>query len=137
MSGSSWTEVDLSTIPTDNAIVPEGKYAFELLPGARYSKWDEGRIEFAGKMVGGEFPGKVVYSSYPNPEKVGDWVKGVFVRMSHASGVEIEEMEDPVAYLNRIAGAQFAAKVLHRTYDKDGESITKEDLRIGSISAVK
>jgi hypothetical protein len=139
LSGTAWTEVDLSTIPTDNAIIPEGKYTFELLPGARYSKWDAGRIEFAGKVSGGEFPNKVIYSSYPDPEKVGNWVHGVFVRMQNAAGegYEIEPNEDPVAYLNRVAGIHFVAKVLHRTYDKDGESVTKEDLKIGSISPVK
>lgn len=137
MSGTGWTEVDLSTIPTDIDVIPEGKYNFELLPGARYSKYDPQRIEAAAKIVGGEFPGKVVYFNYPDPAKVGDWVKGVFVRMSRAADVEIEENEDPVVYLQRIEGANFTAAIKHRMYDKDGESITKAEMKIGSVAAIK
>jgi hypothetical protein len=137
LSGTGWAEVDLSTVPTDLDTLPIGKYEFELLPGARYSKWDPQRVEFAGKIVGGEFPGKVLYSSYPDPAKVGDWVKGVFVRMSRAAGIEIESNEDPVEYLNRITGTHFMAKVEHRERDKDGENVTVADLKIGSVAPVR
>lgn len=134
---SSWSEVDLTTIPTDNDIIPEGKYEFELLPGARFSKWDADRIEAAAKVASGEFAGRVQYFNYPDPAKVGEWVRGVFVRMTRAAGKEIAEGESPIEYLNRVAGAHFAASVIHRTFDKEGESVTKSDLKIGSVSPVR
>lgn len=136
---TSWSEVDLTTVPTDTDLLPEGKYEFELLPGARYSKWDPDKIEAAGKTVGGEFPGRVKYFSYGDPKKVGDWIRGVFVRLQRAMGVEMEPGEDPVAYLNRedVVGGHFTAKVYHRMWDKDGESQTKDDIKIGSIMPVR
>lgn len=134
---SSWSEVDLTTVSTDNDILPEGKYEFELLPGARFSKYDPDRVEAAGKVASGEFAGRIQYFNYPDPAKVGEWVRGVFVRMTRATGVEIEEGESPVDYLNRAAGSHFVGAVLHRVFDKDGESVTKSDLKIGSITPVR
>ena len=133
---SSWSEVDLSTVPSDIEILPEGKYVFELLPGARFSKWDANRVEAAAKVVAGEFEGKIQYYSYPDPAKVGDWVIGVLVRMAKAASCEIEENESPVDFLNRVAGTKFKATVYHRTYDKEGEGQTKAELKIGSIMPV-
>jgi hypothetical protein len=136
---SSWNEVDLSTVPTEAAILPEGKYEFELLPGARFGKWDADRVEAGAKVASGEFSGRICYFNYPSPAKVGDWVYGVFVRMTKATGVEIEEGETPVDYLNRVAGEHFMATLKHRTYadSETGESVTKMDLKIGSVGPVR
>lgn len=135
---ASWSEVDLSNVATDNNVLPEGQYyTFELLPGARPNKYDEGKIDAAAKVISGEFEGRVKYFSYPNPEKVGNWVFGVFTRMSHALGVEIEENEKPEVYLNRVAGGVFMAPVKHRTYEQEGETITKDEIRIGNVKAFR
>jgi len=136
---SSWTEVDLANVGADTDLLPEGKYTFELLPGARYDKWDPERIKVAAKTVGGEFPGRVKYFDYPSPAKVGEWVRGVFIRLTRAAGVEIESGQDPVDYLNQesVVGANFTAKVYHRVFDKEGESQTKDDIKIGSILPVR
>ena len=131
-------EVDLTTIPTDNEVLPENQYYnFELLPGAKPSRYDADRIECAAKVVDGEFAGRVKYFSYPDPNKVGDWVRGVFIRMTHAIGVEIEEGEHPVDYLNRVAGGKFSAPVKHRVVDSDGVDTTKDEIKIGNIRATK
>lgn len=135
---SSWMEVDLTTIPTDNATLPENVYYnFELLPGAKASRYDADRIECAAKVIDGEFAGKVKYFSYPDPNKVGDWVRGVFVRMTHALGSEIEEGEHPVDYLNRVAGHQFSASVKHRPVDTDGVTTIKDEIKIGNVRAIR
>lgn len=134
---SSWLEVDLTQIPTDNEVLPEGTYYdFELLAGAKPSRFDPDRIECAAKVVNGEFAGRIKYFSYPSPEKQ-PWVRGVFVRMTHALGTDIEEGEHPVDYLNRVAGAQFSAPVKHRQVDVDGMETTKDEVKIGNVRAVR
>jgi hypothetical protein len=135
---SSWMEVDLTTVPTDNEVLPENQYFnFELLAGAKPSRFDPDRIECAAKVIDGEFAGRVKYFSYPDPAKVGDWVRGVFIRATRAFGVEIEKGETPVEYLNRVAGAHFSAPVKHRIVDSDGVDSTKDEIKIGNIKAVK
>jgi len=131
-------EVDLTTVSTDNEVLPEGVYYdFELLPGAKPSRWDADRIECAAKVINGEFAGKVKYFSYPDPKKVGEWVRGVFIRLTHAVGIEIQENEHPVDYLNRIAGSKFSAPVKHRVVDADGVDTTKDEIKIGNIRAIR
>jgi len=135
---SSWAEVDLTTVTTDNSVLPENQdFEFELHPGARFSKYDPDRVEAAAKVVKGEFAGRIKYFSYPDPNKVGDWVRGVFIRMTHALGSEIEPGESPVEYLNRMAGAHFVTKMKHRIIEVDGVSTTKDDIKIGNVKAVR
>ncbi len=135
---TSWSEVDLTTVTTDNNVLPEGQdFEFELLPGARFSKYDPDRVEAAAKVATGEFAGRVKYFSYPDPKKVGEWVRGVFVRMTHAIGEEIEPGESPVDYLNRVAGGHFRAQVKHRLVAQDGVDITKDEIKIGNVKPVR
>lgn len=134
---SAWLDVDLTTIPTDNDVLPEGQYFnFELLPGAKPGKFNPDRIECAAKVVDGEFAGRVKYFSYPPPAEQ-PWVLGVFVRMTRALGVEIETGEEPVDYLNRAAGGHFAAPVRHRKVDTDGMDTTKDEIKIGNVRAIR
>lgn len=134
---SSWNEIDLTAVPTDQDVLPEGvEFTFELLQGARYGKFDANRIEAAAKVVDGEFAGKVSYFSYPDPEKQ-PWSSGVFVRMTRALGEDINEGEDPVAYLHRVAGGKFLSKVKHRPYSSDGVDGVKAELAIGNVKPVR
>lgn len=134
---SSWSEIDLTAVPTDLDVLPEGQeFTFELLPGARYGKFDPNRIEAAAKVVEGEFSGRVSYFSYPDPEKQ-EWSKGVFVRMTRALGEEINTGEDPVDYLHRVAGGKFLSKVKHRAYSTDGVDGVKAELAIGNVKPVR
>jgi hypothetical protein len=135
---SSWMDVDLTTVPADNEVLPEGrKFVFELLEGAKPASFDPDRINFSAKVVDGEFAGRVVYASYPNPEKVGQWVKGVFIRMTHALGEPIGDGEHPVDYLNRMAGHHFVAPVKHRQVQQDGVDTIKGEINIGNVSAYR
>lgn len=134
---SSWLDVDLTTIPTDNEVLPEGVYYdFELLAGAKPSRFDPDRLECAAKVINGEFTGRVKYFSYPSPA-LQPWVRGVFVRLTHAIGEDIAEGEHPVDYLNRAAGGHFSAPVKHRQIDVDGMETTKDEIKIGNIRAVR
>lgn len=134
---SVWNEIDLTAISTEPIVLPENQeFTFELLPGARYSKYDPNRVEASAKVAGGEFANQVKYFSYPDPAKY-DWSAGVFVRMTHALGEEIAEGEDPVDYLNRNAGKQFVSRVKHRTFSSDGVDGTKDEVAIGNVKPVR
>lgn len=133
---SAWLDVDLTTIPADNAVLPEGQYfTFELV-SAKPGNFNADRVECTAKVVGGEFDGWTKYFSYPPPSEQ-PWVRGVFVRLVHAVGVDIDANEEPVDYINRNAGAHFSAPVKHRVVDVDGMETTKDEVKIGNIRAVR
>jgi len=46
----SWNEIDLQGVSADMELVPEGKYVFTLLPGAKYSQWNPNKIEVGAKV---------------------------------------------------------------------------------------
>jgi hypothetical protein len=138
----AWTEINLEGISTEMERLPEGNYVFELLPGAVYNKWDNQKIDVAGKVAEGEFAGRVSYFSYPDPAKQ-DWSPQAFKRLEIAivrnGGEAIVDGEDPVTYLNKetSVGKKFIAKVTHREYtNKEGEKEVKVDLKTFSVKAV-
>src|SRR5580658_10337164 len=125
----SWNEIDLQGVSTEMDLIPEGKYVFTLLPGAKYSQWNPNKIEVGAKIAEGEFAGRVVYFSYGDPEKVPAMVgafKRLEIALSKNYGTAIETGQDPVDYLNGVAGAQFISDIKHRTYtNNEGETQTK------------
>lgn len=137
----SWTEVDWSNVAADNTVLPENvDLTFELLPGARYGKFDPSRIEASAKVANGEFKDRISYFSYPDPIQQ-PWVQGVFIRMvnvAEENGFErIAEGEDPVDFLNRIAGTHFVSRMKHRLVTSGGvEGQTVADIKIGNIKAL-
>src|ERR1700690_2778624 len=105
----SWANIDLKNVSTEFELVPEGKYTLELSSGAKYN--DNGTILASATIVSeGEFAGKRVLFSYPDPEstsskgKVQSWSAVAFKRLTQAIGVDVNEGEDHAAYLNRVAG---------------------------------
>lgn len=142
---SSWTDLDLVNVSTEMALVPEGKYVFELLPGAKYNQWDKNKIEVAAKVSEGEYTGRIVYFSYGDPVKVPA-MAGAFKRLEKAltqfSGVAIEAGDDPTDYLNEQAGSKFIGFVRHRLVPPkpedgaDAKPTPKQDLNVFKISPV-
>lgn len=133
----SWEEIDLTSVSTDNDLLPEDTdYVWELLPGAKFGKFDAGRVEAAGKVASGEFAGRVKYFSYPDPKKQS-WSAGVFVRLTKALKIDIEDGEGPVDYLNRVAGNHFIAPVKHRLITYEGADTTKDEIKITNVKAVR
>ena len=133
----SWSEVDLQGVSAEMELLPEGKYVFALLSGAKYSQWTPNKIEVGAKVVEGGLAGRVIYFSYGDPEKVPNMV-GAFKRFEIAlaknTGVAIETGQDPVEYLNLVVGGQFVADVKHRTFTtSEGESKTKAEIAIFKI----
>lgn len=135
----SWADVDLTEVSPDNELLPEDRdYVFELLAGAKPNQFNPNRIEVAARVAEGEFTGRVLYFSYPDPDEQ-PWVRGVFVRMVKAIGQELNDDEkyDPVRYLNRVAGGKFVTKVKHRQVSSNGDDITKVEPKIGNVKAYK
>lgn len=116
----SWQSIDLTKISPDPEIIPAKAYTFELNTGSRYDERDPGRIVTSATIVNdGEFTGRRVGFSYPDPEgfsasgKKQDWSAKMLVRLLNACGYTLQEGEDPVTALNNAAGSRFTAKITH------------------------
>jgi len=114
----SWKTINLKDVPTQPPVVPVGKYTFELTPGAKYN--EAGALLAAGRIASdGEFTGRLVFFSYPDPESIdrggkpNTWSATALKRLEVALGVDQQEGEDMAEFLNRAAGNKFGAKVTH------------------------
>ena len=116
----SWTNINLKEInASDLNLVADGVYSFTLNPGAQYN--DFGGIFLTATITSdGEFKGKRVSFSYPNPEEY-NWSTPALKRLFVVTGTDetLEDNEDPVAALNRISGSTFSAKIVNKE-DKTG-----------------
>jgi hypothetical protein len=111
-----WQDIDLKDVSTQVELLPEGTYTFELSPGAKYD--DKGNIRLSATVNGsGEFTGKRVFFSFPDPTGISSkgkpftWSAVALKRFVEAIGIDINEGEDKVEYLNRVAGNHFQTKV--------------------------
>ena len=119
----SWSSINLREVnPAQLDLVAPGTYVFAINAGAKYN--ERGAVLASATIESdGDFKGKRMLFSYPDPEsvssegKVQGWSSVAFKRLSIAVGQDIEEGEDPVAYLNRIAGSKFAAGVTVKETD--------------------
>jgi len=114
----SWTNIDLKNISTQVELLPPGTYTFEVSPGAKFN--DKGTLLASARVATeGEFKGKPVFFSYPDPEsvsaggKVNSWSAVALKRLEMAVGVDFNDGETPDVYLNRIAGQRFTGVVTH------------------------
>jgi len=114
----SWQNINLKEInPAELNLVADGVYKFQLNSGAAYN--DRGGINASATIQSdGEFTGKRVLFSYPDPGEF-TWSAPALKRLAVVTGNDVEEGEDPVALLNRISGAVFSAKIVNKE-DKTG-----------------
>lgn len=117
----SWADIDLSTISTAITPVAENPdgYIFELLPGAKTSDYDPNKIEAQAAIVEGEFAGRKLYFSFPDPAKQ-EWSPRILRRFLESLGLDPEAGETPVQALNRGAALRFKAPVKHRKNTEEG-----------------
>ena len=135
-------EIDLQNESEEAERIPEAEYVFSILAGAKYGTFDKGKIEFGVKVAEGEFKGRVIYPSFPDPEKQ-PWSAQAFKKLERClvknGAPEITEGEDPVTYLNNpeVVGKLFLGPVQHRDYTKpDGEVKAITDIKLFKIKAV-
>jgi hypothetical protein len=132
----SWTSINLKEVnPAQLDVVAAGTYKFRLNPGAKYN--ERGSILASATIESdGEFTGKRVLFSYPDPEsvsqdgKVQTWSSVALKRLEVATGQEFEDGEDPVAFLNRIAGSVFSTKI---TTKEDATGTTRSNLQLLNV----
>jgi hypothetical protein len=124
-----WTNIDLSKInPSDLNLVADGVYTFQLNPGAKYNEFG-GIFASATIVSDGEFKGKRVSFSYPNPDEY-NWAAPALKRLVVATGNDVEEGEDGPAVLNRISGSLFSSKIVNKD-DKTG--VKRSNLQTMSV----
>lgn len=114
----SWTNIDLKSISLQVDLIPEGKYTFEVSPGAHLN--DKGTLLMQARVSqDGEFKGKPVFFSYPDPEsisaggKVNSWSGVAFKRLEQALGVDCNDGETAESYAQRVAGSRFTGTITH------------------------
>lgn len=134
-----WTSIDLSKISLDTELIPAGTYTFELAPGAKLNDW--GGLSCQGRVVDeGEFKGKAVFFSYPDPESTSKdgkpmtWSATAFKRLTVALGEDLLDGEEPLTYLNRVAGTRFSMPVVHTVPTEDYPTI-KLNAKIFNVRA--
>ena len=114
----SWTSINLKEISAaDLNLVPDGVYTFQLNPGAAYN--ERGGINLSATIqTEGDVIGKRILFSYPDPAEYS-WAPVALKRLAVVTGNDAEDNEDPVAFLNRISGSLFSAKIVNKD-DKSG-----------------
>ena len=125
----SWSTINLKEInASDLNLVPDGTYTFLLNPGAAYN--ERGGINASATIESeGDVRGKKVLFSYPDPAEYA-WSAPALKRLALATGNDVEEGEDPVAFLNRIAGSHFSTKIVNKD-DKTG--VKRSNLQTMSV----
>lgn len=120
-----WLTTDLTTVNPNAEAIPEGTYTFSL-GGAKYDDRGYNRIEANATIVTeGDFMGRKMFFSYPDPESINskgkknDWSAKALKRLEQSLGVDASAGEDPVEYLNRVAGTRFSAPVSMRPATDD------------------
>ena len=129
-----WTDFNLKDINPNVEAIPPSKYTWELLAGTKYD--EKNRIVVSAAIVNdGEFTGRRLSFSYPDPNsfsaagKKNDWSGKMLKRLENALGIESGAGEDPVDYLNRVAGNRFAAPAkLGKTTDEYPTPRTELDI---------
>lgn len=118
----SWNNINLKEVSTQEFdLVPSGLYTFEVLPGAKFN--EQGALIGSLAIVSdGEFKGRRMFYSYPDPEsmsnagKVQSWSAVALKRFEQAIGIDANDGEDKAEYMNRVASSRVQFPV-----------VTKED----------
>ena len=145
-AGVKFGEID---VPADGfADIPDGEYTFQLLPAAKYRQQDFDGKTFVSTnataaIAEGDLSGRRVFFEFPDPSatnkdgKPKTWSSQMLKKLSIVMGIDIEDGEAPVAYLNRAAGsgnARFVAKLGTRTWVKqDGSENKRQELNLFSF----
>lgn len=132
-----WGDIDLSTVPADNELLPAEVFNF-VVTGGKPNKFNSNKVDVSAKVADGQYKGTSAFFSYPDPAEQ-EWSVGVFKRLVNSIGIKIEEGESPVDYLNRVAkaGGKFTAPIKHRDIEKDGLVETRGEVNTWKISTHK
>lgn len=134
----SWGTIDLSSVSTDGATLPEGTFNFELVK-AKVNNFDANKIDVNAKVISeGPFKGERIWFSYPDPENF-KWSPQAIARLAKHMGIKADANETPLEYLNRAGEAKgkFSGTMIHRSFEKDGLPTIKSEMSIFSVRKVQ
>lgn len=133
-----WETVSLKDINPTPDPIGEGEYTFQLLPGAKID--DRGSLAVSAAIVSeGDFRGRRLFMSYPDPTRPKcEWSAKALKVLEIALGIDANEGESPVEFLNRAAGngaARFTGTIYHRKYtpNEGADEVTRAELRHFSV----
>lgn len=139
----SWQEIDLASITDEMDTIPNGQYVFELITGTKYGKFDPNKLEVPAKIAEGEFKGRIVYLSYPDPAKKS-WSPAAVKRLEMAlvkdGAAAISDNQDPTVFFNQddVVGHKFISVYETREYTgNDGEQKKASDVKLFKVRAVE
>lgn len=110
----AWQDVKLSEVKPESGYpaFEQGEFTFALNPGAatRINNFGTEELVLSATAVEGPNTGQRIFLQYPDPNSVNDktgkkatWSAQALKKLEIALGVEQEENETPVAFLNRVA----------------------------------
>ena len=151
-----WNEVEAAQNQGFEPL-PEGTFVFQLVPGgAKYrsktfqqvvdgtpTEISLTDINASAAIAEGDLKGRRVFFAYPDPKgtnkegKPKAWSKQVFKKLSVVLGEDLQEGEDPVSYLNRVASSgtgRFTAKLQKGNYTPQGATEPRVELNLFSVA---
>lgn len=155
-----FVDVKLSDVVLDKpSPVPVGDYVFQLVPGAvyrvnKYTNIEE--LNVSAAVAEGEFAGRRVFFTYPNPAAIGKnsgkpmtWSAQALKKLEISLGEDALPDEDPATYLNRVAltnNNRFGASMVEETrkneetgkyepYTREGETAPRAVFSLFSVKA--
>jgi hypothetical protein len=146
---NGWTNIKFGELEVNDGFpaLPEGDFDFQLLPVAQYrTKEFDGKtyqdVNASASFVAGDLQGRRIFFSYPDPTstnkdgKPKTWSAQMLKKLSIVMGIDIEDGEDPVAYLNRAAttgAARFGGKLQKGRYIPEGQTEPRVELNLFSV----
>jgi hypothetical protein len=131
----SWGDIDLSSVSTDQDLLPEATLNFVLV-SAKENRFDHNKVDVLVKVFDGEFKGRTTFMSYPDPAKF-DWSPQLVARLAKVVGEPINKGEGPIDYINRVAGGKFSAPMKHRVVEVDGLPETRSEVNVMKVRAYR
>lgn len=110
-----WSDVKLADVKVEDTQFPDiiaGTYTMTLQPGAhtRVNKFGTEELVIAAEIQDGPSAGRWTFLQYPDPTSVNEttgkaasWSAQALKKLEAALGIEQEETETPVEFLNRVA----------------------------------
>lgn len=156
-----FVDVKLSDVELDKpSPVTKGEYTFQLAPGAAYRINQYTGVEelnvSASVASEGDFQGRRVFWSYPDPTAIGkksgkpmSWSAQALKKFELALGEDSLPGEDPATYLNRVAlngNVRFGASMVDETrkneetgkyepYTREGETEPRAVFSVFTVHA--
>ena len=144
---STWQDLKLADVkPESFPDIPAGDYTFQLLPGAsvRTNNFNVEELVVSAAIAEGMEAGRRVFLQYPDPNSVNTntgkkaaWSAQALKKLEIALGVDQNEGETVIQYLNRAASnghARFGATMGPANKVRTGETEPRVEFKLFSVT---